>query len=93
MLLLSIGTGVVAWFIFMVFLRRLLLQPELVRLAKIWFGITVILIASSFALASMFAFSVFDLRFFDLNVFSIAFFLFLVLAIFTSLQCARMALR
>ena len=79
MLLLSVVTGVAAWFVLMTFLRRLLLQPELMRRAKIWFGVSMILISALFSLAFTFFLAVVESRLLSPSVFTGAFFPFLIL--------------
>lgn len=89
MLLLAIGTGAMAWFVFLTVLRRLMGQPELISRAKIWVGVSMVLVSSLFALAFTFVLSIVDRQYFDANVFSVGFFLFLVLSFLTSVQCTR----
>jgi uncharacterized membrane protein YfhO len=91
MLLISVGAGVAAWFVFMTLLRRLLLQPDLMGGAKIWFGASMVLIAALFALAATFCLAAFDKGFFHLHVFTLMFFLFLILSVLTGAHCARKA--
>lgn len=91
MVLLSAGTGVVAWFIFMIVLRRLLVHPELLRQAKMWAGVTMVLTSSLFALAVMFALAVGDPGLLKLDIFFILFGVFLVLSAVTGIQISRKA--
>lgn len=93
MLLLSVVTGVAAWFVLMTFLRRLLLQPELIRRAKTWFGVSMVLVAALFALAFTFFLAVVESRFLCPYVFTGAFFPFLILSVLTSFLCVRISLR
>jgi len=91
MLILAIATSVMAWFILLTVLRRLLGQPDLASKARVWVGVSMVLVASLFALASMFALAVVDRRFYDPQVFLVAFFLFLMLSFFAGAQCLRKA--
>ena len=87
----SAGTGVVAWFIFMIVLRRLLAQPELLRQAKLWAGVTMVLTSSLFALAVMFALAVSDPSLLKSEIFFILFSVFLALSAVTGVQISRRA--
>lgn len=87
MLSLAIGTGIMSWFISLTVLRRILQQPELIRRAKVWIGLSMVLVAGLFALASTFILTVVDRQFFDLHVFLVAFSLFLTLSLVTSVRC------
>jgi len=87
MLSLAIGTGIMSWFISLTVLRRILQQPELIRRAKVWIGLSMVLVAGLFALASTFILTVVDPQFFDLHVFLVAFSLFLALSLVTSVWC------
>ena len=89
MLLLAIGTGIMSWFISLTVLRRILQQPELIHRAKVWVGLSMVLVSALFALVSTFILTVVDPRFFDPNVFLVAFFLFLVLSLVTGARCFR----
>lgn len=89
MLILAIGTGIMSWFISLTVLRRILLQPELIRRAKLWIGLSVVLVAGLFALTSTFILTVVNPQFFDPYVFLVAFSLFLVLSLVTGVRCIR----
>lgn len=93
MFLVSVVTGVVAWFVLMTFLRRILLQPGLIRRAKTWFCVSMALIAALFALVFTFFLAVVDPQFLRPHVFAIAYFLFLILSVLTSFLCARIVSR
>lgn len=93
MLLLSLVTGVVGWFILMTFLRRLMLLSERVKEAKVWLCLSLLLIACLFALATVFSLSIVEQRFLDAQFFLMSHFLFFIALAFTSYSCVRKALK
>ncbi|PSF05991.1 hypothetical protein C7H09_11655 [Marinobacter fuscus] len=89
---LSIGAGIAAWYVALTLLRRVMMQPELARNARLWLFLSVGLVAMLFALVFSLALAAVGYQLFDVKTFAFAFMLFALLSFITGVFCIRKVL-